>query len=121
MRTKLIQNCAVLRQTEPDTAAVLEGQDVLIRGNKIAKIAPTGTLDLATVNEVFPARGMVCLPGMINTHAHIPMVLFRGLAEDVSIARWFNDHSKPIEMMLWDPSGHRSEKKTVSQEGKGRT
>ena len=89
--TKLIQNCAVLRLKDDDSAIIEAGQDVLIRGDKIHNIRPTGEIDISTVDEIFPADGMVCLPGMINTHAHIPMVLFRGLAEDVSIARWFND------------------------------
>lgn len=100
MQTKLIQNCAVLRQPKADTIAIEEGQDVLIRGNKIDQIRPTGEIDTTGIDQIFPARGMICLPGMINTHAHIPMVLFRGLAEDVSIARWFNDFIWPLESNL---------------------
>lgn len=98
--TKLIQNCAVLRLKDDDSAVIEAGQDVLIRGDKIHNIRPTGEIDASTVDEIFPADGMVCLPGMINTHAHIPMVLFRGLAEDVSIARWFNDFIWPLESNL---------------------
>ncbi|MFK7802549.1 MAG: amidohydrolase [Anaerolineae bacterium] len=100
MKTKLIQNCAVLRQTDSDTVVIEEGQDVLIRGNKIDQVRPTGEIDGTTIDEVYPANRMICLPGMINTHAHIPMVLFRGLAEDVSIARWFNDFIWPLESNL---------------------
>ncbi|MFT7587655.1 MAG: 5-methylthioadenosine/S-adenosylhomocysteine deaminase, partial [Cellvibrionaceae bacterium] len=100
MKTKLIQNCAVLRQSKLDSVLIENGQDVLIRGNKIAQISATGTIDLTTVDEIFPAGGMICLPGMMNTHAHVPMVLFRGLAEDVSIARWFNDFIWPLESNL---------------------
>ncbi len=41
--------------------------------------------------------GMLAIPGLINCHAHVPMVLFRGLAEDVSIESWFNDYIWPLE------------------------
>jgi 5-methylthioadenosine/S-adenosylhomocysteine deaminase len=40
------------------------------------------------------------MPGLINTHAHTPMVIFRGLAEDVPIERWFNEFMWPLESNL---------------------
>lgn len=100
MQTKIIQNCGILRQPEAGKVVIDEGQDVLIRGNKIEQIVPTGALALDQVDEIIPARGMICLPGLVNTHAHIPMVLFRGLAEDVPVERWFNDFIWPMESNL---------------------
>src|SRR5436305_13258405 len=32
--------------------------------------------------ETIDARGMAVLPGFVNTHTHVPMVLFRGIADD---------------------------------------
>jgi 5-methylthioadenosine/S-adenosylhomocysteine deaminase len=43
---------------------------------------------------------MLAMPGLINTHAHVPMVIFRGLAEDVSLERWFNEYMWPLESNL---------------------
>jgi 5-methylthioadenosine/S-adenosylhomocysteine deaminase len=43
---------------------------------------------------------MVAMPGLINTHSHVPMVIFRGLAEDVSLETWFNDYMWPLESNL---------------------
>ena len=40
---------------------------------------------------------MLVAPGLINCHAHVPMVLWRGLAEDASVERWFNDLMWPLE------------------------
>lgn len=102
MQTKMIQNCVVLRQSESNKTTFDQGQDILIRGNQIERIMPTGTLKLEQIDELIPAQGMLCLPGLINTHAHIPMVLFRGLAEDVSLERWFNDFIWPLESNLTD-------------------
>ena len=100
MLTILIQNCALLQLSEPNHVAIETGMDVLIQGNHIKRILATGEIELETVDEVIPANGMICLPGFINTHAHIPMVLFRGLAEDVPIERWFNDFIWPLESNL---------------------
>ncbi len=36
----------------------------------------------------------------MNTHAHVPMVLFRGMVEDVTVTSWFNDHIWPLESNL---------------------
>ena len=46
------------------------------------------------------AAGQVALPGFINTHAHVPMVLWRGLGEDVNIESWFNDYIWHLEANL---------------------
>jgi len=43
---------------------------------------------------------MLAMPGLINTHAHVPMSIFRGLAEDVSIEKWFNEYMWPLESNL---------------------
>ena len=40
------------------------------------------------------------MPGLINTHAHTPMVYFRGLVEDVTVEEWFNDYIWPMESNL---------------------
>jgi 5-methylthioadenosine/S-adenosylhomocysteine deaminase len=42
------------------------------------------------------------MPGLVNTHTHAAMTLFRGLADDVPLMRWLNDHIFPAEAAL-DP------------------
>ncbi len=81
-----------------DGPQILHHHDLLIDGSAISAVQPTdAALD---AREVIDATGQVALPGLINTHAHVPMVLFRGLAEDVPIARWFNDFIWPLESNL---------------------
>lgn len=41
-------------------------------------------------------QGMV-LPGLVNTHTHLPMTLFRGLADDLPLMVWLNEHMFPAE------------------------
>lgn len=89
MSDLLIKNTRVL-QVKTDSIDTLEAQDILIKGNRIETIQATG-VDNSHFKQVIDARGMLAIPGLINTHAHVPMVIFRGLAEDVNIADWFNE------------------------------
>ncbi|MBX3062500.1 MAG: amidohydrolase [Anaerolineae bacterium] len=75
-------------------------QDILIEGNRISAVLPTGQADPAQARQVIDAGGMIALPGLINTHCHTAMVLFRGLADDVSVDRWFNEFIWPFESNL---------------------
>jgi 5-methylthioadenosine/S-adenosylhomocysteine deaminase len=97
----LVKNCAVLQiDSDCPQLALLAAHDILIKDNRIETIQPTGTADPSQFEEVIQAHGMVAMPGLINTHAHVPMVLFRGLAEDVTIDRWFNEYIWPLESNL---------------------
>ncbi len=99
MNKLLIRNVDVLR-CEADGCHLLRNHDVVVRGNRIAAVEPTGTVDTGSADEIVQGRGMLAMPGLINTHAHVPMVLFRGLAEDVEIETWFNDFIWPLESNL---------------------
>jgi 5-methylthioadenosine/S-adenosylhomocysteine deaminase len=52
---------------------------------------------LPEAREVIDAAGCMVLPGLVNTHTHLPMVLFRGLADDLPLMSWLNDHIFPAE------------------------
>jgi len=87
-------------QCVSDECRVLRDQDISIRGNRITAVGPTGGVGVGEAAEVIPGEGMLAMPGLINTHAHVPMGLFRGLAEDVDIATWFNEYIWPLESNL---------------------
>ncbi|WP_257453105.1 amidohydrolase [Archangium lipolyticum] len=94
-----IRDCHTLVPDTSGTLTVVRNQDILVRGNRIAEIRPTGRPPEPGVT-VLEGQRMLAMPGLINTHAHVPMVLFRGLAEDVSIERWFNEFIWPLESNL---------------------
>ena len=95
-----IRNAHVLQTTLAGEARVLDGQDVAIRGNAIAAVQPTGAPPPPDAGEILEANGQLLMPGLINCHAHVPMVIFRGLAEDVSLETWFNEYMWPLESNL---------------------
>ncbi len=71
---------------------------VALRQGRIVGVGPS-----APMNTRFQARrnidgsGMVLLPGLINTHTHIPMSLFRGIANDLKLMDWLQNYIFPAE------------------------
>jgi len=86
----LIRKANVL-QLRDESAEVLADHDIAVSGNRIESISPCGMIDPSQAKRVIEAGGQLAMPGFINTHAHVPMVLWRGMGEDVNIESWFND------------------------------
>jgi len=77
---------------------VLEHQAVLIQGDRIAAIVTQGEADARfRAKETIDLTHHVVLPGLINMHGHAAMSLFRGLADDLPLMTWLNDHIWPAE------------------------
>ncbi len=49
------------------------------------------------------AAGQVVMPGLINTHTHAPMVLYRGLADDLALMDWLQKYIFPAEAKTVSP------------------
>jgi len=47
--------------------------------------------------EIIDAEGCVIMPGLVNTHTHLPMVCFRGMADDLTLMDWLHHHIFPAE------------------------
>ncbi len=82
---------------EPDET-VLENHAIALRDGRIAAILPQ-----AQAKRRFEAESTVSLPGhaiipgLVNAHTHAAMSLFRGLADDIPLMRWLNEHIWPAE------------------------
>lgn len=94
----IISNCEVMT-FEGREPCFLPAQDILIEGNQITAIQPTSPLAQSDY-QVINAAGMLAVPGMVNTHAHVPMVLFRNAGPDVNENDWFNKVIFPLEANL---------------------
>ncbi|MGH9838805.1 MAG: amidohydrolase [Blastocatellia bacterium] len=72
---------------------------VAIRDDRIVAVgdaAPANTVRYRA-KQTINARGKVVLPGLVNAHTHIPMVLYRGIADDLDLQEWLRKYIFPAE------------------------
>ena len=71
---------------------------VAIEGTNIVAVGPAA--DIAArfkAKEQIDAAGTIVMPGLINAHTHAPMVLYRGLADDLRLQEWLEKYIFPAE------------------------
>lgn len=70
---------------------------VLIHNGEVVKTGLTSELlNVETVGKI-DAKCKIIMPGLINCHTHLPMSMFRGLADDLPLDVWLNEHIFPAE------------------------
>jgi 5-methylthioadenosine/S-adenosylhomocysteine deaminase len=83
---------------------VLEGHAVAVTGGRIVAVLP-----VAEARQRFVARETVSrpdaalIPGLVNAHTHNPMTLLRGVADDLPLKVWLQEHIWPIEGAVIGP------------------
>lgn len=76
---------------------VIEKGAVRVEGNRITDVGTTAELQKNFRGTVVDASGCIVMPGLVNAHTHLPMSLFRGLADDLPLMVWLNEHMFPAE------------------------
>lgn len=76
---------------------------VIISGDSIAAVSDRQNTPLPETGERINAEGAIVLPGLINTHGHSPMTLFRGMADDLPLKSWLFEHIFPAEARHINP------------------
>lgn len=92
-----MRDITILPMTKVEDA--LYHGDLLVENGQILAMGETGTLESGNA-EVFPGEGKVALPGFVNTHTHLAMVLLRSYADDMDLQHWLNDKIWPREAKL---------------------
>lgn len=64
---------------------------------------PADNEPLPSALQVIDAAGGIIMPGLVNTHTHVPMSLFRGLADDLPLTDWLNDYIFKAEAQWLSP------------------
>lgn len=90
--TMLIKNVGLYRGGK-----VEEGKNILIEGTRIRSF-PEDVEGISS-DEVIDGKGMLALPGLINTHTHVAMTLFRSYADDLALMDW-------LQNMIWPAEAH---------------
>src|SRR5499427_2679334 len=90
--------------TENGAHQVLTPGSVAIDGTDIAEVGtPEAVAAKYQPRENVDARGQFVLPGLINTHTHAPMVMYRGLADDLALMDWLQKYIFPAEAKTVSP------------------
>lgn len=79
------------RRIIPDGVIAIKNGKIVAVGNRVK------TLEGLRARSVINAAGKIMIPGLINTHTHIPMTLFRGIADDMDLQEWLTKFIFPAE------------------------
>ncbi|PMB74752.1 N-ethylammeline chlorohydrolase [Candidatus Bathyarchaeota archaeon] len=83
-----------------DNKRAIENGALAIRDGKITFVGKSSCASGVKAETYVDGRGKVALPGLINAHTHVPMTLFRGLAEDQPLEKWLKETIWPLEAKL---------------------
>jgi 5-methylthioadenosine/S-adenosylhomocysteine deaminase len=73
---------------------------IAIKNDKIVFIGKSSSAINMNADKKINAKGKVAIPGLINCHTHVPMTLFRGIAEDCPLDTWLKETIWPLEAKL---------------------
>ncbi|HYM62574.1 MAG TPA: amidohydrolase [Thermoanaerobaculia bacterium] len=80
------------------SGANIEGGSVAIDRGAIVAVGKSSEVDgLYAPKQTIRAAGMAVLPGFVNAHTHVPMTLFRGIADDRDLMDWLHNYIFPAE------------------------
>ncbi len=77
---------------------IIEDGAIAVKNGQILAVGKTS--DIAKrfpAKQTVDAKGKVVIPGLINTHTHVPMSLYRGIADDLDLQEWLTKYIFPAE------------------------
>jgi 5-methylthioadenosine/S-adenosylhomocysteine deaminase len=91
--------------TMDDVRRVLSDGAIAVDGRDIVAVGSAQSIAGAyRASQTIDAGGDVVMPGLINTHTHAPMVLYRGLADDLALMDWLQQYIFPAEAKTVTPA-----------------
>jgi 5-methylthioadenosine/S-adenosylhomocysteine deaminase len=98
----LVTNGTVV--TMDASGRVIENGAVAIDGSDIVAVDTTAAIRKQfRGRQTIDAAAHIVMPGLINTHTHAPMVLYRGLADDLALMEWLEKYIFPAEAKTVSP------------------
>lgn len=97
----LIQNAKILKNVS--SSELIEDGFAAIGQGLIKAIGPMEDMGELHAGQTIDAAGGLLLPGLVNSHCHGAMTLFRGLADDLELMTWLNEYIFPAEAARVNP------------------
>src|SRR5205085_9654717 len=84
--------------TMDSSRRVIEDGAVAVEGGRVVAVGKRADIVRRyAAREVVDAGGRAVLPGLVNGHTHVPMTLFRGIADDLDLQEWLTKYIFPAE------------------------
>ena len=84
--------------TMDERGSIIDDGALAVSRGRIVAVGKRADIDKSHAGrETVEARGRIIMPGLINGHTHIPMTLFRGLADDLDLNDWLTKYIFPAE------------------------
>jgi 5-methylthioadenosine/S-adenosylhomocysteine deaminase len=92
----IVTNATIV--TMDSTKRIVQNGAIAVKLGKIVEIGDSkDVLAKYASKQIIDATGKLIIPGLINTHTHIPMGLFRGIADDLDLNEWLTKYIFPAE------------------------
>jgi 5-methylthioadenosine/S-adenosylhomocysteine deaminase len=93
----LIIHDVMILTMNPDFKVYVDGA-IVIKNDRILAMGETSDiLEKFSAREIIDGSGRLIMPGLINTHTHVPMSIFRGYADDMPLHEWLYDYIFPVD------------------------
>ena len=102
----LVSNGIVL--TLDNENSQIKNGSVAIKKDKIVAVGDADEFAAWEVSRIIDASDCIIMPGLVNTHTHAAMICFRGLADDLPLMTWLNEHIFPAESKLDEERVYRA-------------
>jgi len=79
---------------------VVEKGLIAIKNDVITYVGRETDAPSISAEETIDGHGKVAMPGLVNCHTHLPMTIFRGVAEDQELGKWLSETIWPLEAKL---------------------
>lgn len=87
--------------TQDENRSRITNGAIAVTGKTISDVGTKADIDRKwNASKTLDAGNSILMPGMINSHTHVPMTLMRGVADDLPLLTWLHDYIFPIEAGL---------------------
>jgi len=94
----IIHDCLIL--PIDGKSRIIEDGSIAIENGKIAYVGKKAKSPTFKGEKIIDGHGKIAMPSLINCHTHLPMTLFRGIAEDQPLDKWLKETIWPLEANL---------------------
>jgi 5-methylthioadenosine/S-adenosylhomocysteine deaminase len=96
MKAELIITGKYILTLDSENSVIKDGA-VVVGGNKIIDVCGGDEIGAYQAKERIDCGHSIVMPGFVNAHTHAAMVYFRGMADDLCLDDWLNNHIWPAE------------------------